>query len=71
MDGHSSYVTINVVQKACAMGLHFLMLTLHFSYTMQPLNVVVFKSFKEAFLVYRMYGHFKIRAGARNEFFVL
>jgi hypothetical protein len=38
---------------------------------MQPLNVAIFKSFKGAFLVYRMHGRFKTRARARIEVLVL
>jgi hypothetical protein len=52
INGHSSYVTIDVVEKKKAMGLHLLMLPSHCSHTMQPLDVVVFKPFKSAFRVY-------------------
>jgi hypothetical protein len=53
MDGHSSHVTIDVVCKAKAIGLHLLTVPLHCSHAMQPLDVSVFKPFKSAFRVYR------------------
>ena len=52
MDGHSSHVTINVVEKTCAIGLHLLTLPSHCSHAMQPLDVAIFKPFKGAFCVY-------------------
>jgi hypothetical protein len=53
MDGHSSHVTIDVVEKAKAVGLHLLALPSHCSHAMQPLDVAIFKPFKCAFRVYR------------------
>jgi hypothetical protein len=53
MDCHSSHVTIDVVEKASAVGLHLLTLPSHCSYAMQPLDVAVFKPFKGAVCVYR------------------
>jgi hypothetical protein len=52
LDGHSSHVTIEVVKRAHAMGLHLLTLPSHCSHAMQPLDVAVFKPFKGAFRVY-------------------
>jgi hypothetical protein len=52
VDGHSSHITIDVVEKARAVGLHLLMLPSHCSHAMQPLDVAVFKPFKSAFRVY-------------------
>jgi hypothetical protein len=53
MDGHSSCVTIDVVRKAKAVGLHLLTLSSHCSHAMQPLDISVFKPFKSAFRVYK------------------
>jgi hypothetical protein len=53
LDGHSSHVTIEVVKRARAVGLHLLTLPSHYSHAMQPLDVAVFKPFKGAFRVYR------------------
>jgi hypothetical protein len=53
LDGHSSHVTIEVVKRARAVGLHLLTLPSHYSHAMQPLDVALFKPFKGAFCVYR------------------
>jgi hypothetical protein len=53
MDGHSSHVTVEVVRRVCAVGLHLLTLPFHCSHAMQPLDVAIFKPFKGAFRVYR------------------
>ena len=52
LDGHSSYVTLDVVERARVVGLYLLTLPLHYSHTMQPLDVAVFKPFKATFHVY-------------------
>jgi hypothetical protein len=52
MDGHNSHVTIEVMHRAHAEGLHLLTLPSHCSHAMQPLDVAVFKPFKGAFCVY-------------------
>jgi hypothetical protein len=53
MDRHSSHVTVDVVRRACVVGLHLLTLPSHYSHAMQLLEVAVFKPFKGAFRVYR------------------
>jgi hypothetical protein len=53
LDGHNSHVTIEVVKRVCALGLHLLTLPFYYSHAMQPLDVAVFKPFKGAFRVYR------------------
>jgi hypothetical protein len=68
MDGHSSHVTIDVVEKARSVGLHLLMLPSYCSHAMQPLDVAVFKPFKSAFRVYRDAWTLQNRErGARKE----
>ena len=68
MDGHNSYITIDVVKRACIVGLHVLTLRLHCSHAMQPLDVAVFKPFKEAFCVYKDVWTLQNRGmGARKE----
>jgi hypothetical protein len=53
MDGYSYHITLDVVERARAVGLHLLTLPSHCSCAMQLLDVVVFKPFKAAFRVYR------------------
>jgi hypothetical protein len=68
MDGHSSHVTINIVEKARVVGLYLLTLPLHCSHAMQSLDVAVFKPFKGAFRVYRDAWTLQNRGrGARKE----
>jgi hypothetical protein len=68
MDGHSIHVTIDVVRKAKAVGLHLLTLPSHYSHAMQPLDVSVFKPFKLAFRVYMDIWTVQNRGrGARKE----
>jgi hypothetical protein len=68
LDGHSSHVSLDVVQRARAMGLYLLTLPSHCSHAMQPLDVAVFKPFKGTFRVYRDSWTLHNRArGARKE----
>jgi hypothetical protein len=69
MDGHSSHATITVVEKAWAVGLHLLTLPSHCSHAMQPLDVVVSKTFKGAFRVYRTLGLFRTGGGEHGRRF--
>ena len=48
-DGHSSHITIDVIEYARSNGLHLLCLPSHTSHILQPLDVGVFKSFKTFF----------------------
>ena len=45
-DGHSSHITIEVVELACASDVHLLCLPPHTTHILQLLDVGVFKSFK-------------------------
>jgi hypothetical protein len=68
LDRHNSHVTIEVVKRARAVGLHLLTLPSHCSHAIQPLDVVVFKPFKGAFRVYRDAWMLQNRGrGARKE----
>ena len=49
MDGHSSHVSIEVIQLARDNGVHLLCLPSHTTHILQPLDVGVFKSFKSNF----------------------
>jgi hypothetical protein len=49
LDGHNSHVTLEVVQEAKSVGLDLLTLPSHTSYALQPLDVVVFRPFKQHF----------------------
>ena len=53
LDGHNSHVTLDVVMEARAAGLDLLTLPAHTSHALQPLDVGVFKSFKQYFREYR------------------
>ncbi len=53
LDGHNSHVTLDVVREACAAGLDLLTLPAHTSHALQPLDVSVFKPFKQHFREYR------------------
>ena len=53
LNGHVSYVTIDVVKTAQSVGLDLLTCPLHTSHVMQPLNVSCFKPFKQAFCLLR------------------
>ena len=52
LDGHNSHVTLDVVREASDAGLDLLTLPAHTSHT-QPLDVAVFKPFKQHFREYR------------------
>ena len=53
LDRHNSHVTLDVVQEASAAGLDLLTLPAHTSHALQPLDVAVFKPFKQHFREYR------------------
>ena len=53
LDGHNSHCTLDVVLEARAAGLDILTLPAHTSHALQPLDVSVFKSFKQNFGIYR------------------
>ena len=53
LDGHGSHVTLNVILKAREHGLNLLILPSHTSHALQHLDLSVFKSFKNAFRLYR------------------
>ena len=48
-DGHSSHVTIELIELARANDIHLLCLPAHTTHILQPLDVGVFKSFKSHF----------------------
>lgn len=48
-DGHASYVSIDIVQEVHWQGIDLIILPLHTSHAIQPLNVSLFKPFKVAF----------------------
>ena len=53
LDGHNSYVALEVVFKCKEMGLDLLILPSHMSHKLQPLDVDVFAPFKCYFKRYR------------------
>jgi hypothetical protein len=53
LDGHNSHCTLDVVREARAAGLDILTLPAHTSHALQPLDVSVFKPFKQHFRTYR------------------
>jgi hypothetical protein len=53
LDGHNSHVTLEVVLEAKRVGLDLLTLPSHTSHALQPLEVSVFKPFKQHFREYR------------------
>jgi hypothetical protein len=55
LDGHISHVSVEVVQEARRTGLDLLTLPSHTSHALQPLDVNVFKPFKQFFHQYRDY----------------
>jgi hypothetical protein len=55
LDGHISYVSVEVVQEAKRVGLDLLTLPSHTSHTLQPLDVSIFKSFMQFSRQYRDY----------------
>ena len=52
MDGHNSYITLQVVCKAAAIGLDILTLPSYTSHSLQPLDVALFRPFKCSFRKY-------------------
>jgi hypothetical protein len=55
LDGHISHVSMEVVQVARRAGLDLLTLPSHTSHALQPLDVSIFKPFKQFFGQYRDY----------------
>jgi hypothetical protein len=55
LDGHISHVSVEVVHEARRVGLDLLILPSHTSYVLQPLDVSVFKPFKQFFRQYKDY----------------
>jgi hypothetical protein len=55
LDNHISHVSVEVVQEARRAGLDHLILPSHTSHALQPLDVNVFKPFKQFFRQYRDY----------------
>jgi hypothetical protein len=53
LDGHNFHVTIDVIEKAWSLGIDMITLPSHTSHALQPLDVSCFRSFKQAFRVYR------------------
>jgi hypothetical protein len=53
LDGHSSHVTLDIVQEARTVGLDLLTLPSHTFHALQPLDVSIFKPFKTFFTEYR------------------
>jgi hypothetical protein len=51
VDGHNSHVTLDVVLEGKRVGLDFLILPFYTSHALQPLDVSVFKPFKQHFMV--------------------
>jgi hypothetical protein len=59
LDGHISYVSVEVVQEARRVGLDILTLPSHTSHALQPIDVSIFKPFKQFFRQYRDYWMFR------------
>ena len=55
LDGHNSHVTLEVARLAKTVGLDLITLPSHTSHALQPLDVAVFKPFKQFFREYRDY----------------
>jgi hypothetical protein len=55
MDEHNSHLTLEVARLVKNVGLDLLTLPSHTSHALQPLDVVVFKPFKQFFREYRDY----------------
>lgn len=53
LDGHNSHVTLEVARAAKNVGLDLISLPSHTSHALQPLDVAVFKPFKQFFREYR------------------
>jgi hypothetical protein len=53
LDGHISHVSVEVVQEARVAGLDFFTFPSHTLHVLQPLDVSVFKSFKQFFRQFR------------------
>ena len=53
LDGHNSHCTLEVVRAAKDVGLDLITLPSHTSHALQPLDVAVFKPFKQFFREYR------------------
>ena len=53
LDGHNSHCTLEVVRAAKNVGLGLITLPSHTSHALQPLDVAIFKPFKQFFREYR------------------
>jgi hypothetical protein len=53
LDGHNSHITLEVAKAAKNVGLDLISLPSHTSHALQPLDVSVFKPFKQFFREYR------------------
>jgi hypothetical protein len=53
LDGHNSHITLEVARAAKSVGLDLISLPLHTSHALQPLDVSIFKPFKQFFREYR------------------
>jgi hypothetical protein len=53
LDGHNSHISLDVVHEAKSVGLDLVTLPSHTSHALQPLDVCVFKPFKQYFREYR------------------
>jgi hypothetical protein len=53
LDGHASHATLDVIQEARSAGLDLITLPSHTSHALQPLDVAIFKPFKQYFREYR------------------
>ena len=62
VDGHKSHLTLELIDLACKKDVILFCLPSHITHTLQPLDVAVFKSFKDQFFksVYVRY-HFPSR----------
>ena len=49
MDGHGTHMSIELIELARSSGVHLLCLPSHTTHVLQPLDVGVFKSFKNHF----------------------
>lgn len=49
VDGHSSHISYDVVNKATSYGIDIVVLPPHTSHKLQPLDIAIFKSFKSHF----------------------
>jgi hypothetical protein len=55
LDGHNSHITLNIVHEARSAGLDLVTLPSHTSHALHPLDVSIFKPFKQYFQEIRDY----------------